>query len=353
MPDTDQSKALAERVRSAAESGTPLQIRGGGTKAFYGRRAEGEPLSTLEHRGIVSYEPTELVFTARTGTPLAEVQRLLADQGQQLPFEPPAFGEGATIGGVVASGLSGPRRVFAGAVRDNLLGVRLINGRGRILRFGGQVMKNVAGYDISRLNAGALGTLGVLLDVSIKVVPRPPFERTVVFEMDEGAALARLTALGRTSLSITATAHDGERLYVRVCGGEFALEAAEQVLGGETLPGTEAFWASVREHTHPFFDRPGPLWRLSIPPAAPPLGFGETFLEWGGAERWLRTDAPAETLRARAAELGGHAVLFRGHDGTGEVFHPLPEPLLRLHRNIKQAMDPAGILNPRRMYQDF
>jgi FAD/FMN-containing dehydrogenase len=207
--------------------------------------------------------------------------------------------------------------------------------------------------DISRLNAGALGTLGVLLDVSIKVVPKPPFERTVVFGMDEGAALARLTALGRTSLSITATAHDGERLYVRVCGGEFALEAAEQALGGETLPGTEAFWASVREHTHPFFDRAGPLWRVSVPPAAPPLGFGETFLEWGGAERWLRTDAPAETLRARAAEFGGHAVLFRGHDGTGEVFHPLPEPLLRLHRNIKQAMDPAGILNPHRMYQDF
>lgn len=174
----------------------------------------------------------------------------------------------------MASGLSGPRRAFSGAVRDNLLGVKLINGRGQILSFGGQVMKNVAGYDLSRINAGALGTLGVLLEVSLKVLPRPAFERTAVFEMDEATALARLTALGRTSLSITATAHDGERLYVRVCGGERSLEAAEQVLDGQTLPESRDFWHSVREHSHPFFDRPGPLWRLSLPPAAPSLGLG-------------------------------------------------------------------------------
>ncbi|WP_018954547.1 glycolate oxidase subunit GlcE [Thioalkalivibrio sulfidiphilus] len=353
MHDADLSQALAEQVRAAAESGTPLLIRGGGTKDFYGLRGEGEPLSMVGHRGIVSYEPTELVITARAGTPLAEVEQCLRDHGQQLPFEPPAFGAGATIGGAVASGLSGPRRAFAGAVRDNLLGVKLINGRGQILSFGGQVMKNVAGYDLSRINAGALGTLGVLLEVSLKVLPRPAFERTAVFEMDEATALARLTALGRTSLSITATAHDGERLYVRVCGGERSLEAAEQVLDGQTLPESRDFWHSVREHSHPFFDRPGPLWRLSLPPAAPSLGLGETFIEWGGAQRWLRSDAPAEVLRDRAAALGGHATLFRGHGDTGEVFHPLTPALLRLHRNLKQAMDPAGIFNRHRMYSDF
>jgi glycolate oxidase FAD binding subunit len=354
MTDHDQSSDLAEQVRAAGAAGTPLDIRGSGSKAFLGRAtSSGVPLETSAHRGIVSYEPTELVLTARAGTPLADIEAALAEHGQQLPFEPPHFGAGATLGGAVATGLAGPRRPFAGSVRDNLLGLKLVNGTGEILSFGGEVMKNVAGYDVSRVCVGALGTLGLILEASVKVRPRPALERTVMFELDEAAALARLTALGRSSLSITATAHDGERLYLRACGGERSLEAAEAALGGDPLSDSAGFWHSVREQTHPFFSGEGPLWRLSLPPAAPALDLGPSFLEWGGAQRWLRGEQDAEALRARVGELGGHATLFRGHSPAQAVFHPLPTALLRLHQELKRAIDPAAIFNPGRLYPEL
>ncbi len=173
MHDADLSQALAEQVRVAAESGTPLLIRGGGTKDFYGLRSEGEPLSMIGHRGIVSYEPTELVITARAGTPLAELEQRLRDHGQQLPFEPPAFGAAATIGGAVASGLSGPRRIAWGATRDHVMGVRAVNGTGEKIHSGGRVLKNVTGLDLCKLLTGSHGTLAVITEVTLKVLPAP------------------------------------------------------------------------------------------------------------------------------------------------------------------------------------
>ncbi len=352
----DMIEAWRTRVRAAAGSGTPLEIRGGGTKAFYGRTPSGEVLDTREWRGVVSYEPTELVITARSGTSLAELEAVLAEQGQMLAFEPPRFGEGATVGGCVAAGLSGPRRLAAGAVRDFVLGARILDGHGDVLSFGGQVMKNVAGYDVSRLMAGSLGTLGLLLEVSLKVLPRPIAETTLRFAMSEGEAIDRLNEWGGQPLPVSASLwHDGT-LTLRLSGAEAAVQSAVRRLGGEVLAAGEAqaLWPAVREQKLAFFagaDDGTPLWRLSLPTSAALLKLdGEQAIEWGGGLRWLRSDAPAEVIRRRAAALGGHATLFRGGDRSGDVFHPLTEAQLAIHRRLKHAFDPAGIFNPGRMY---
>ena len=344
---------LVDRVKQAAASGTPLCVRGSGSKACYGRHCAGEALDLTGHRGIVSYAPSELVITARAGTPLAEIEAALQAHGQHLPFEPPHFGPGATLGGTVAAGLSGPRRPWGGAVRDAVLGVKLVNGRGEVLQFGGQVMKNVAGYDLSRLMVGALGTLGVLLEVSVKVLPGPAEERTRVFELDPAAAAGRLTEWGRKPLPLSATLYQAGRLHVRLGGSAQGVRAAVEQMGGEPLAaGDEALWHQVREQALPFFQAEAPLWRIALPPAAPELNLpGETLTEWGGALRWLRTALPAERVRQRAAALGGHATLFRGHDGVGPVFQPLAPALLALHRRVKQALDPLGLFNPGRLYE--
>jgi len=346
-----------ERVRAASAAETPLQLRGGGTKAFYGRTPTGDVLDTRTHRGIVNYEPTELVVTARAGTPLAELEALLAERNQMLAFEPPHFGDGATIGGCVAAGLSGPRRATAGAVRDFVLGVKILDGRGEVLSFGGQVMKNVAGYDVSRVVAGSLGTLGLILEVSLKVLPRPTAETTLRFAMSETEAIDRLNAWGGQPLPVSASAWHGGNLTLRLSGAEAAVRAAERKLGGETLPAAAAdsFWRGVREHEGAHFaDAPGTdgvLWRLSLPSSAAPLKLsGQQLIEWGGALRWLWTDAPARTIRERATSLGGHATLFRGGDRDGEIFHPLAAPLMAIHRRLKNAFDPAGVFNPGRLY---
>jgi glycolate oxidase FAD binding subunit len=353
MSDADLGPELKERVQAAQAGRSPLCIRGGGTKAFYGRPCEAEGiLEIAAHRGVAAYEPTELAVTARAGTSLAELETLLEDNAQQLPFEPPHFGEDATLGGAVAAGISGPRRPYAGAVRDAVLGAKIINGRGQILEFGGRVMKNVAGYDLSRLMAGALGTLGVLLEVSIKVQPAPKGEMTLVRETDATAAIEQMNAWAATPMTITGVCHYGERLRVRVSGGERALEAAHAAIGGEPLTDSRPFWRELRDQRLPFFRDAGRLWRLSVPPATPPLDLpGDWILDWGGAQRWLRTDADAERVRAVAREAGGHATLFRGAEPGEEVFAPLPPALWRLHRNLKSVLDPDGIFNPGRMYR--
>jgi len=347
----DRSKEMQDQVRAACADKTPLAIQAGGSKAFYGRKLVGEPLDVTGHAGIVSYMPTELVVSARCGTPLAELEAVLAEQGQMLPFEPPHFADTATVGGMVAAGLSGPRRPWGGAVRDAVLGVKLLTGRGEILRFGGQVMKNVAGYDVSRLLAGSLGGLGVILEVSLKVLPRPVTEITLVQEADGQTALARLTAWQAKAWPLSASLHDGERLWIRLSGTHAGVNAAREALGGEEIQDA-SLWTRVREQTLPFFQTEKPLWRLSVPPATPVMDMpGMWLTEWGGAQRWLVSAAPAAGIRAAAATAGGHATLFRGHDGTGPVFQPLPPALMALHQRIKAAFDPAGILNPGVMYE--
>ena len=462
----DLTQTLAAQVASAQAEGRALRIQGGGSKTWLGRAVCGEPLMVGGHRGILSYEPTELVITARAGTPLGEIQAALAERGQWLAFEPPHFSPAgglgdepfkadpddrpnipdsqrhhqgfaafkadpdnrpstATLGGTIACGLSGPARPYSGAARDFVLGVRLINGKGEVLRFGGEVMKNVAGYDLSRLMAGAQGTLGVLLDVSLKVLPRPAVELTLVFDLSPAEAIRRFNQWAGQPLPISAACHDGERAYVRLAGNEAAVRAAQARLGGEVFAGdAESFWRAVRELRHPFFrqgsaHQPGlacqtgtayqpgaaPLWRLSLPPAAPhDPALGPQFIDWGGALRWVHSE---DSLWSLARAAGGHASRYglafvsqdAGAAGGGEadaagaagaaspasasgapdvpgtqgpgagpdrtkaretvemtdsaVFQPLPPALLALHRRLKAALDPRGILNPGRIYPEL
>jgi glycolate oxidase FAD binding subunit len=344
-----------ERVRA----GAPLRIRGGGTKDWYGQRLDGAVLDTRGYTGIIDYEPTELVITARCGTPLADIEAALAERGQMLAFEPPHFGTGATLGGAIASGLSGPRRASSGAVRDFVLGCRLLDGKGDVLSFGGQVMKNVAGYDVSRLLAGSLGTLGLLLDVSVKVLPRAPREATLVFDgVNEIDAIRNLNEWAGQPLPISASCwHDGV-LALRLSGANAAVDNAIRTLGGahrgDLMPDCSRFWAGLREQQHAFFDGDMPLWRLSVPSTVGAIVLGSPqLIEWGGAQRWLRAPgdaATAERIRATVRAAGGHATLFRGGDKSVGVFQPPAPAIARIHERLKAGFDPAGIFNPGRMF---
>jgi glycolate oxidase FAD binding subunit len=422
----DLIQQSAETIREAAARAQPLRIRGGGTKDFYGGELRGEILDVRPYAGIVDYEPTELVITARAGTPLIEIEEVMRERGQMLAFEPPHFdrfpsspsllvpeslqphigaaaggisplhpnslhsrisanagrtsplppgegsgvreGEGsqvrerspreptrkATLGGCIAAGLSGPRRPYAGSARDLVLGVRLLDGRGAELRFGGQVMKNVAGYDVSRLMVGSLGTLAVLLEISVKALPLPPAEATLRFERTQEEAIALMNAWAGKALPISATCHLEGALYVRLSGAHAGVRAARQKLGGEEVHDAAEFWRAVREHELELFAARAPLWRISLKSTSPPLALpGAQLLEWNGALRWIATDADHETVRSAAARGGGHATLFRGGDRHAGVFHPLPDALQRLHERLQRSFDPAGILNPGRLYPQW
>jgi glycolate oxidase FAD binding subunit len=355
----DIIEQLSNTVREAGREQRPLHIQGSGSKSFYGHAVQGTTLDVTPYRGIVSYEPTELVLTARAGTPLAEIEAALANQRQMLPFEPPHFGAGATLGGCIAAGLSGPRRAYAGAVRDYVLGVRIIDGKGDDLRFGGQVMKNVAGYDVSRLMAGSLGTLGVLLEVSLKILPLPAEELTLRFDMAEREALETMNRWAAQPLSLSATCYCEGVLTVRLSGAVAAIKSVRQKLGGEVVQDAERFWLSVREQQHEYFKSAKDLWRLSLPSAAVTINVPfsnvstRQLIEWGGALRWLASEASSATIREAAAALGGHATLFRSNQSNDEPFHPLTPPLLVVHQRLKKTFDPHGIFNPGRMYQDL
>lgn len=368
---------IIERIRSASASGTPLCIRGGGSKSFYGGPLVGEPLDMTGHAGISSYEPSELVVTVRAGTPLAELEALLAQQGQCLAFEPPRFGGDqaglATVGGMVTAGLAGPSRASAGSVRDFVLGASMVNGRGELLTFGGQVMKNVAGYDVSRVLAGSLGVLGVIAELSLKVLPVAPAEATLAFECTQADALRLLNEWGGQPLPLNAScwAEQGGQgwLYLRLRGAQAAVEAACRHLGGERGGAAEsaASWTALRDQTFPFFAERGSeqdLWRVSVPQTAPVLsieGAQAPLIEWHGGQRWyMLPRGQAASVRAAARTVGGHATLFAraaADEGVQQhaapAFDSLSPALHKIHAALKREFDPQGIFNRGRLYADL
>ena len=352
-------QTFKERIATATANKSPLRIKGNGTKDWYGQSLQGEVLDTTAYSGIIAYDPTELVITARAGTSLREIGKALSEKNQMLAFEPPRFDGLATIGGIVASGLSGPRRQAVGAVRDFVLGAVLMDGKADVLHFGGQVMKNVAGYDVSRLLTGSMGTLGLILEVSIKVLPRPVAQQSLQFAMTQEQALHQLNVWGGQPLPLSASCWHNGMLAIRLSGAQAAVDAAIKKMGGDALPDPEKFWDRLREQEHAFFDgvmqdKEHGLWRLSVPSVAPVLNLqGEQCIEWGGAQRWLKTTASASAVRAAAEQAGGHATLFKGGDKSVGVFHPLQPAVERIHRNLKNAFDPAGIFNPGRMFNNF
>ena len=360
--NSDISQQLQQQVQQAFAQKTSLSIVGGDSKDFYGRAdertASAEILDVSGHCGVLNYQPTELVMTARAGTPLQEIEKILDDNGQMLPFEPPAFADNATIGGTIACNLSGPRRAYAGAARDFLLGCKLINGKGEILTFGGEVMKNVAGYDVTRLMAGAMGTLGVLLEVSLKVLPKAELESTQLFQYSTAEALSKIHIWSQTPLPLSASSFHDSILRIRLSGATEAVKAAIDTIGGETMTDAEQYWHQLKEQRLNFFTGEKPLWRISLASDIESLGLPADYevddylYEWGGALRWLKNDIPAEIIQRAAADLDGQASLFR-HDRHSSLFQPLTPGLMRIHKNLKHAFDPENILNPGKLYPEL
>jgi glycolate oxidase FAD binding subunit len=349
-PSSDSTESLRQQVRAALDAKTPLTIHGGDTKRFLGRRIDALPIDMRTHAGIVHYDPRELVLTARCGTSLADIEATLDERGQMLACEPPHFGPGATFGGMVAAGISGPRRPWSGAVRDFVLGCRVIDGQARAMRFGGEVIKNVAGYDLSRLLTGSFGCLALLTEASVKVMPLPQSRCTLRIEVDVTEALNELARLTREPVPMTGACHDGTALFLRLDGGEGSVHASATRLGGERID--DSFWIDLREHRLPFFAGEDPLWRLSLPRLTAPLALaGEVLVDWAGAQHWLRSDAPATRVRQAAIAAGGSAICYRG--AGLDTFQPLSQPLLALHQRLKKQFDPWGLFNPSRLYTEL
>lgn len=348
----DRSSDISSAIAEAAAQQQALYICGGGSKRLLlGRNCDAQPLHISGHRGITDYQPSELVLTARAGTPLTDIITALAQEGQSLPFEPPLFAGKATLGGTIASNMSGPARPWAGSARDLVLGVQLIDGRGQLLNFGGRVMKNVAGYDVSRLQAGALGTLGVLSEISLKVLPLPAHSVTLVYEMDLEAAIKNMNRRAGQSGTLSGACWLEGRLYLRLSGTAAAVNHTAANWGGEPLATGHQFWRELNEMSLPFFAGSQPLWRLSVKSTATAAQFpGPTLVDWGGAQRWLRGDCELDSLQQAAVAAGGNATLFRGGNRTGEV-RPEPDAVTRrLQQRLKLAFDPQGIFNPGRLY---
>lgn len=349
----DQLNFITGAVRSAIQNHRPLSIHGGNTKAFYGNPAQGDPVDVSSHSGVVEYDPGELIMTCRAGTRLSRIRDTLGENGQYLPFDPPAFGEAATVGGTVACGFSGPRRPWSGSLRDYLLGVKMVNGSGEVVRYGGQVMKNVAGYDISRLVAGSMGTLGILLETSFKVLPKPATEQTLVFECDQAEAIRRVNQWSAQPLPLSGAFWHQGQLRVRLSGAETETRSAARRLQAVQVSEDPETWLDLREHRTDFFTQAGQLWRLSLPPATEPLDLsGDCLVDWGGAQRWYFTKLPASEVRDHAARAGGHATLFRG-ESDANPFHPPTAALGQMQARVKRAFDPNGVFNPCRLSPDW
>jgi len=350
----DLKEQIAATVKSAFENRTPLEIVGAGTKSFLGRRRAGaEELDVTAHDGIVEYDPAELVLVARAGTPLLQIEQLLGEHGQMLGFEPPYVASGATLGGAVAAGLAGPRRAYAGAVRDFLLGATFVNGKGEVVSVGGKVMKNVAGFDLFRPMARSMGTLGVMLQVALRLIPRPETEKTLLHEeTGESRALRKMNQWTSQTQAISAACWDGGVIRVRLSGSMAGIEHAAAVIGGDLLDDT-GYWRDLNNLDLEFFRDHGRLWRVCLAPMSASPGLdGRQLIDWGGAQRWLKSDQPAAEIRARAAALGGYAECY-GDEPETPTFHPLDGALMAANRRFKAALDPAGILNPGRLYPDL
>ena len=338
------------QIKAAAAKGTKLAIRGSGSKSFCAPTTAGEVLDTREHTGIVEYEPNELVIVLRCGTRINDVEKTMADAGQMLAFEPPHFGDGATIGGMVASGLSGPRRPYAGALRDFVLGCKVLDGKGDHLSFGGKVMKNVAGFDVSRLLTGSQGSLGVITEAAFKCLPLPKAQQTRVFELDAQTAIERMNRWYAEANPITATAWLGGKLYVRLAGAEPAVRSAASSLGGEPLGNDGDWWRDWREQRHVFFAGALPVIRVACKSTAPWSDLADDVdqqaIDWGGAQRWVR--CPVVVLfavREWARTQGGHASVFRGAASEAERAAALQPALAEVQAKIKTSFDPYGVFS--------
>ena len=362
----DLTQDFVAQIREAACAGRRLAIRGGDSKQWFGNPVVAdEILLTTGHHGIVDYDPAELVLTARTGSRLADIESVLAERGQMLAFEPPRYSQAGTLGGAIATALSGPGRPFVGGVRDFVLGMHVIDGRGDVLKFGGQVMKNVAGYDVSRLMTGSLGILGLMTQVSLKVLPVPPARATLGFELSQSEAIQKVNEWSGRPLPLTASAWEDGQLRVRLSGARAAVDSAISTLGGQQIAQAEAdaYWDSLRDQTHAFFDeaqagRDGlTLWRLSLPAIAPAMttaqlsGAASPLVEWGGAQRWVWSESEGARVHALAADLGGHAVRFNNRHKGDATFNAVSPALMAIHQRLKQTFDPRGIFNPDRLYQ--
>lgn len=350
----DLSAELQSRVVAAHASGNALHIVGGNSKSFYGRNPSGITLDVKGNRGVLNYQPGELTLTARGGTPMREIAELLDTHDQMLPFEPPSFSDEATLAGTIACGLSGPRRPWTGAVRDYLLGVRILTGAGKDMRIGAPVMKNVAGYDLFRPMAGAMGTLGILLEIIIKVLPKPRHERSFSIHCDAEEAVRLVTTWQKASVPLSGACYSDGTLNIRLSGDAQSVETSAGRLDASIEDIDNSFWHDLNEQRLSFFIHDTPLYRLTLPATAHlPAEFGNQIIDWGGRQRWLQSDLSLQEIQRKAEELGGHASVFRNGDREAEVFHPLPAPLINLEQRIRSVLDPSRILNPGRLYKDL
>jgi len=348
----DRSEFFMSVLQQARTRHQPVYISGGGSKRHIaGRNCDYDELDVSGHRGIVDYQPQELVITARAGTPLTDLLATLNEEGQTLSFEPPLFNGKATVGGTLACNLSGPARPWGGSIRDRVLGVQLISGKCERLNFGGKVMKNVAGYDVSRLQAGALGTLGVLSEVSLKVVPRAERTLTLRYEMPAQEAIECMNRRAGEPKPLSGAFWLDGQLHLRLSGAASAVEHTATQWGGEILDAGDTTWEKLREMTLPFFAGDTPLWRFSVQSTTPVMpAFGATLIDWCGAQRWVRGEHTHDEMQRAAAGAGGHFTLFRGGDRSAEVRSPMNAVEQGLQQRLKKSFDPDGILNPGRLY---
>jgi glycolate oxidase FAD binding subunit len=350
----DIAKQIQQQLIDASSNKQPLQIIGNGSKSFYGRSAAGDPLQVKEHTGIIDYQPDELTITARAGTPLSEINDLITDHGQMLPFEPPTFSGSATLGGCIASGLAGPRRPWTGATRDYVIGIRLLTGDGRDIRLGGKVMKNVAGYDLFRPMTGALGTLGVMLEITLKLLPLPEHEISFRIDAGEQEMVRLLHDWTYASLPLSAASHSCGKFNIRLSGTRSSIDDSITKLPADREDLSPDYWQQLNEQQLDFFTGNEALYRFVVPANAPATNTpGDSMLDWGGALRWQKSTLPFDEVQHIATKLGGSVALYRNGNRDKEVFPALPENLFTLHQRIKQVLDPAGILNPGRLYRDL